>query len=324
MALTVYTQDLDNYPGIAKRVSIDVASVIPVTEEGDEKIIISVATSAYSNNLSRTAIPEYYMTGFTSGWCKSSGLVGTANKFGLSASACNLRVKVDATVSGTDGSGFYDIELYYEVTPLSGETIAIDMENKIRAIANNLNTADVGFRLAYKTASVEYKDGKFWIISGSLSTDYSGAYRSSVRVLPGATNDASEILGFNLAVTSEELAGISIKETTVYSTYTADTTPLAVTAGLGASVGRCFVITDGVNTDYFTALSGTIDTSIVVATVANNGYAGITHTYDASDSKVQLLTLQDPDVKPSSYYSSIDEVARQGIKRMIAQIDYSS
>jgi len=324
MALTVYTQDLDNYPGIAKRVNIDVASVIPVSEEGDEKIIISAATTAYSNNVSRTAIPDYYMTGFTSGWCKSSGLVGTANKFALDSTHNKLKIKVDATASGTDGSGYYELDLYYEATPLSGETIAADMETKIRALASSLTTADVGFRLAYKTTSVEYKDGKFWIISGSLSTEYTGAYRSSVKVLPADTNDASVILGFNLPVESEAMAGISVKETTVYSQYVSGTTPLTVTAGLGASVGKCFMITDGTNTDYFTALSGTTDTSIVVATLGDNGFDGITHTYATTGSKVQLLTAQDPDVKPSSYYNSIDEIVRQGIKRMIAQIDYSS
>lgn len=318
MALTVYTQDLDNYPGIAKRVNIDVASVIPVTEEGDEKIIISVATTGYSNNISRTAIPDYYMTGFTSGWCKSSGLVGTANKYALSASNCNLKVKIDATVSGTDGAGYYNIALYYESTPLSGETIATDMENKIRALANSLVTADTGFRLAYKTASVEYIDGKFWIISGSLSTDYTGAYRSSVRVLPGATNDASVVLGFDLPVESEVIAGISVKETTLYSNYTGGSATMAVVAGLGAAAGRCFMIKDGSNTEYFAAVSGTTDTSIVLSTT------GVTNSYTVSGTKVQLLTEQDPDVKPSSYYTSIDGVVRQGIKRMIAQLDYSS
>lgn len=324
MALTVYTQDLDNYPGIAKRVNIDVASVIPVNEEGDEKIIISVTTTGYSNNVSRTAISDYYMTGFTSGWCKSSGLTGTANKYALSASSCNLKIKIDATVSGTDGSGYYSISLYYEDTPLSGETIAVDMENKIRALSTDLVTADSGFRLAYKTASVEYRDGKFWIISGSLSTDYSGAYRSSVRVLPGETYDASVVLGFDLPIYSEELAGVSVKEASVYSQYVAGTTPLSVSAGLGAASGKCFMITDGVNTDYFTALSGTTDTSIVVATSGVNGFNGIINTYETSGSKVQLLTAQDPDVKPSSYYNSIDDVVRQGIKRIIAQLDYSS
>lgn len=318
MALTLYTQDLDNYPGIAKRVGIDVASVIPISEEGDEKIIISVTTTAYSNNTNRTAIPDYYMTGFTSGWSKSSGLVGTANKFALDSSNHKLKVKIDATTSGTDGSGYYEIDLYYEATPLSGETIAADMETKIRALADSLVTADTGFRLAYKTTSVEYRDGKFWIVSGSLSTDYSGAYRSSVRVLPADTDDASAILGFDLPVESESMAGISVKETTLNSPYTGGATTMAVVAGLGAAAGKCFMIKDGTNTEYFAAVSGTTDTSIVLAS------NGVVNNYTVSGTKIQLLTEQDPDVKPSSYYDSIDEVARQGIKRMIAQIDYSS
>ena len=324
MALTVYTQDLDNYPGISKRVSIDVASVIPVGEEGDEKIVMSVSTSAYSNNVSRTAIQDYYMTGFGSGWCKSSGFAGTANKFALDATHNKLKVKIDATISGSDGSGYYEIELYYETTPLSGDTIAADMEDKIRALALNLNTADTGFRLAYKTTSVYYQDGKFWVVSGSLGTEYTGPYRSSVKIAAADTNDASTILGFNLAVDSETMAGLSIKETTLYSSYTGGTSPMLVTAGLGASEGKCFMITDGTNTEYFTALSGTIDSSIVVPVAGVNGFDGVVNTYNVSETKIQLLTAQDPDVKPSSYYTSVDDVVRQSIKRMIAQIDYSS
>ena len=303
---------------------MDVASVIPMGSEGDEKIIVSVTTTAYSNNISRTAIPEYYITGFTSGWCKSSGLVGVANKFQLDASHNTLKIKMDATVSGTDGSGYYDIILNYEATPLAGETVAVDMENKIRTLGDSLETADIGFRLAYKCATVEYINGKFWIISGSLSNDYTGAYRSSVKVLPGDTNDASAILGFDLTVDSERIAGISVREVSLNSPYTAGTTPLQVNSGIGASAGLCFMITDGTYTDYFTALSGTTDTNIVVATTGTNSYDGIANSYATSGTKVQLLTEQDPDVKPSPYYESVDDVLRQGIKRMIKQIDYSS
>ena len=324
MALTIYTQDLDNYPGISKRVTIDVDSVIPTGYEGDEQIILTATTTAYSDNIARTAIADLYLTGLKMGWCKSSGFAGDANKYDLSASACNLKVKLDATVSGTDGSGYYTITLAYGDTPLSGETIAADMETKIRALGDSLETADTGFELAYKTAVVEYNDGKFWIMSGSMSSYYTGSYRSSVKVAPATTNDASVILGFDLAQDSETLAEIIINEVQLSSNYTAGAATMSVNTGLGVSAGDALMITDGSNTDYFTALSGTTDSTINVATLATNSFTGVANSYTTSGTKIQKLREQDPDGQPKSYLTDLDAIARQGIKQLMVQIDYSS
>lgn len=325
MALNITTQDLENYPGVTKTVSLALNSVVPTGKEGDEKIVLNVSTNAYSDNELRTAIQSRYITGFRSGWCKSSGLAGSGGKFALDSDHYKLKVRLDATVSGSDGTGFYEIDLNYGTTPISGEDIAVDMEEKIRALGDNLNDADTGFQLSYKTCSVEYRNGKFQIVSGSLGSTYTGTYRTAVEVAPADTKDASSVLGFDLSIDTKRLSYISPKETKLASSYTAGSSPLELVTGTGATAGDCLMITDGTNTDYFTALSGTsTDTSIQVATMVSNNYNGIVNDYTVEDTKVQLLREQDPEGKPGGYYSDFDAVARQGLKLIMCQIDYSS
>lgn len=331
MAIRIDTQDLDNYPGTIKVVTADQDSIVPAGYEGDEKYVLSFSTTAYSDNTNNTAIQTIYVTDFKAGWCKSSGFTGSNGRFALDATHNKMKIKTDATVSGADGSGWYEIELDHDEGALiSGASVAEDMEEKIRAIAKTIHTADSGFTLAYKNASVEFNDSQFWIISGSVSKYYTGSSKTSVQVSAGSTNDCSAMLGFDLTTNSEDLQAVTVRETTLSSNYTADAPTLNVNSGLSVSVGDCLMITDGTNTDYFTAVSGTTETAIKVPTLSPNNYTGITHSYSYSitasgtGTKVQLLREQDPDASPTAYYTDIDAITRFGIKSMINQIDYSS
>ena len=325
MSLNISTQDLVNYPGITKTVNLDLASVVPLGYEGDEKIVLNVGTNAFSNNQQRTSIQRSYITGFKVGWCQSSGLVGSGGMFVLDEDHCKLKIKIDATVSGSDGSGFYEIELNHDQPSFSGDVIADDMQEKIRALGNSLNPSDIGFGLSYKVASVEFKDGKFWIVSGSLGNNYTGPYRSSVEVAPADSQDASALLGFDLPVSSMDMANISIREARLASEYTAGDDTLEIYPGTGVTVGDCMMITDGTNKDYFTVVSGTVnDSSIKVPTDSSNGYDGIVNSYTVAGTKVQLLREQDPDSKPVNYFQDVDAIARQCIQMIMKQIDYSS
>jgi len=326
MALNIDTQDLENYPGTTKRITIDLGSIVPIGAEGDEKFVLSNTTSAYSNVTERTNIQDIYITEMTAGWCKSSGFAGSAGKFYLDDTHKSLKVRMDATVSGSDGSGFYTIDLTPNTddTPVAGEVVAAELEVKIREIADSMNTEDTGFTTAYRNASVEYKNGKFWIVSGSIGSYYTGNLRSSVVVAAADTNDCSQILGFDLPTNSYTLANVAVKETILNTGYTTDTDTLSVNTGTGAESGQAFMITDGdLKTDYFVAMSGTTDSSIKVATFAVNGYIGITNSYDANSAKLQLLREQDPEGVPTNWYTSIDQLVRYGIKSMANQIDYS-
>jgi len=326
MAINISTQDLENYPGTVKTVTVDQAQIVPTGYEGDEQFVLKFSTSAYSENTARTAIQDIYVTNIQAGWCKSSGFAGQSGKFDLDATNYKLDIKIDATTttSGSSrGNGYYEIELGYDGTPRDASVVAADIEEKIRALT--LHTEDTGFELSYMNASVEYKDGKFYIVSGSVSEHHTGDNRSSVKVLPGATNDCSNELGFDLPMDSETLDGIAVKESYITVNYTTDTTPLTIAAGTGVTAGDCLMITDGVNTDYFAAISGTTSTSVVVATVANNSYVGIANSYTtASGAKVQILRQQDPEGSPAAWYTDVDGITRWGIKSIVNQLDFSS
>jgi len=326
MAINISTQDLENYPGTVKTVTVDQSSIVPTGYEGDGQYVQKFSTTAYSNIASTTAIQAIYVTDFKAGWCKSSGFAGSGGKFSLDSTNYKFDIKIDATTttSGSSrGNGYYEIELGYDGTPRDASVVAADIEEKIRALT--LHTEDTGFELSYMNASVEYKDGKFYIVSGSVSEHHTGDNRSSVKVLPGATNDCSNELGFDLPMDSETLDGIAVKESYITVNYTTDTTPLTIAAGTGVTAGDCLMITDGVNTDYFAAISGTTSTSVVVATVANNSYVGIANSYTtASGAKVQILRQQDPEGSPAAWYTDVDGITRWGIKSIVNQLDFSS
>ena len=321
MAINIDSQDLINYPGNVKRVTIDQDSVVPIGFEGDEQYMLSFSTTAYSDNVARTRIQTYYVTDFKSGWCKSSGFAGT--KFALDSTHCSLEVKIDSTVSGVS-DGYYRITLAHDDgVPMDAEVVADDMETKIRAVADSLDTADVGFTLAYMNSSVEFINGRFWIVSGSLAEHYSGSNKSSVSVRASSVNDCSSLLGFNIPMTSEVLDGVPIKEALVLTTFsgtsvTSGTAQLTINQNVGAAINDCMMITDGTYTDYFQV------NNIAGGTVIDFDAAKVTHDYTASEAKVQLLRGQDPDADPTLWFDNIDKITRHGVKTIVNQIDYSS
>ena len=329
MALSIDTQSLADYPGNVKRVTVDYSAIVPVGNEGDEVYVQNVSTTAYSNNTDRTAISDLYITDFKIGWCKSSGFTGSGGKYALSASACKLYVKVDATVSGTntvDGTaGFYEVELAHSSgTPISGESVASDIEIKIRAVANSLETADAAYSKAYKNVSVEYKNGKFWIISGSVASVYSGENRTSVKIAKVPADTAYEILGFNLAMTSENMDSITVEESYLNAPCASGTGSITIGSDISVAVGDALMIKDNTNTDYFTAISGTTGVTIGVPTLATNGFDGISNTYVSGAAKIQILKEQDPNGRPTSWFTDIYGIVRHGIKVFTHEIDYSS
>lgn len=321
MAINVDTQDLTNYPGNVKRVTVDQEQVVPQGYEGDEQFMLSFSTSAYSDNDNNTRIQDYYVTYFNSGWCKSSGFAGTAGKFYLSATANQMKVKLDSTVSGTDGNGYYTITLNYNTdgTAMDGEVVAADIEDKIRALADNLQDVDEGYKLAYMNASVEYTQSRFWIASGSISQYYSGEYKSSVDVQAADTNDATAVLGFDLSTTSEGIDSIGVKEALVVSDYTVSGTTMTISNSVGASEGDCLLITDRTNTDYFQLDADPTNGGVTLSFSSS----AIKNDYAADEAKVQLLREQDPEADPTLLFDNIDKITRHGIKTIVNQIDYS-
>jgi len=323
MALNIDTQDLENYPGNNKRVTVDVASVVPTGYEGDEQIVLTISTTAYSDNTNRTAIQDLYITESKSGWVKSSGFMG--NKFALDDTHKELRIKLDNTVSGTSSYGgywgYYTVVLDHDYGAyINGDAVADDMEAKIRAIptSGDWQTADEGYNLAYKNCSVEFSDGKFKIVSGSIGNYYTGTNKSAATVVSGSQNDCSDMLGFNLTLSSEDIANTTVREALVTVSYVSPATTLYIQTGTGVVAGQTMAVTDGTEVDYFMVDDVIADSQLTVAS------GSITHNYTASEAKVQLMKMQDPEGEPTSHYSSIDALGRYGIKHMVNQIDYSS
>jgi len=319
MAISIYTQDLVNYPGNEKRVTIDQAQIVPAGFEGDEQFMLSFSTTAYSNNTAKTRIQDSYITDFKAGWCKSSGFTGS--KFALDSTHNSLEVKIDSTTSGIS-SGYYRIVLSHNNgIPLDYEVVASDIENKVRALANSLATTDTGYRLSYLNAVVEFKSNRFWIVSGSVGQYYSGTNKSSVKVRPSSINDCSEILGFNLATDTQTVDSLEVKEALVLTDYIATASgvgSITISTNVGAAVYDCMVITDGTNSEYFQI------TNISGGTIIEFNRITVTNDYQAGKAKVQLLREQDPDADPTLWFNNIDKIMRYGVKTMINQIDYSS
>lgn len=325
MAVNITVYDLDNYPDNNKTVTVNQSTIVPVGYEGDEQWVVSFTTTAYSNNTNRTAIQDIYVREMKSGWVKSSGFTGSSGKFTLVSGTSNqLKIKIDASAGASGGGGYYTIELDPGVN-LAGEVVAADMETKIRALPDDASwvTADNGYSLAYKNAMVDYANGRFKVVSGSVGRYYTGTNRSSVDIAKVSADTCYETLGFDLAIDSQTIASQSIKEVLLTSNYTTNTASMVIGDGSGAVAGDCAMITDGTNIDYFPIISVS-GTTLTVPTSGVNGFTGIANSYVADVSKVQILREQDPDQEPVAYYNTIDGITRWGIMSIANQIDFSS
>lgn len=314
MAIRIDVQDLENWPGNVKTITIDQDQIVPTGFEGDEQFVLSFSTTAYSDNVARTAIPDLYIMKMKAGWCKSSGLTGSSGKFKLDSDHCKLKVQLDTMTSGVE------IELYQDGTFLTGEAVAENMEEEIRGKAN---VVDAGFKIAYRNSSVEFKNGKFWIVSGSIGGHYTGSHKSAVKVLAADSNSCWRTLGFDLAVDSETMAGITTKEAALVVDYTAGGEEITIGAGTGVTNADCLMITDGTNTDYFSVISVVADSVLTIAaTDIIHSYTTVSGEYGGA--KVQILREQDPEGTPTAWYTNIDSITRLGIKSILTQIDFSS
>jgi len=323
MALNVDTQDLVNYPGNNKRVTVDISSLVPTGYEGDEQIVMVVSTTAYSEIENRTAIQDLYITEAKSGWIKSSGFKGSV--FQLDDTHTTFRIALDTTISGYLGTGWYSITLEEDDgANLSGDDVAADIETKIRAIptGDQWSTGDAGLIMAYKNCSVEFESGKFKIISGSISDSYTGLDKSSVTLVSGTSNDCLTMLGFDLTIDSETLAGTQVREAELVQDYPylGSYIKLYTGGGTGASTGDAMVITDGDSTTDYFIVAGT-GPGVGEITVVSGS---LSNSYVAETAKVQLLKMNDPEFEPTSAYGTVDSIGRYGLKNMINQIDYSS
>ena len=303
MATTVNVYDLINYPSSQKTVIVDHKQVVPYGAGGDEKWVISATTTATASG--SASIQPVFIRTFTMGWCKSNGF--NQGPYTVSASQNALQVSIN-------GSSFRAITLTTQVSPVSGQALAVDMQQKINDLAA-VGAAEAG-NIAFKNAWVEFENGKFMIQSGSPAEYYTGSGRTSVDVAAGASNDISVHLGFFAPVTSEDIASTTVSETYLAWPYVTSSgwTYVEVNNYAVASAGDCVGITDGTNTEYRYVSSAAAGLINLNASLSNN--------YGAN-SKVQVLRLQDPSSAPVPAFSDIDDATRFAIASLVNQIDFS-
>lgn len=317
MTINLDVQDIENYPGIIKRVTLDTETVVPTGVEGDEKYMLSASTTAYSDNTERTVIQDLYIAGGKIGWVKSSGFKGVNGKFALDATNHVLAIKMDnASVDSGSGAGYYTVDLdHLSGAEIKGEDIAIDLQLKLRA--KIMEDADAGFELAYKNCSVKFTDNKFHISSGIISSYLTGPSRSSVVVGTAAANDCSSLLGFDYQVNTVDLDLVTIIESPLLADYNLTDPTVTITLTTGVNTGDAIRIMDTNNSDNFIV-------SLATANVLTVDTSAITHNYTTtSGAYVQVLTKADPDNSPNNYYKDTDELLRYMAKIMINQIDFA-
>ena len=310
MARNITVYDLENYPDNSKTLTVDQQSIVPTGYAGDEQWVLSFTTNAYSDNTLNTAIQDIYVQEMKDGWYKSSGLVTIGSTVVVSSGSKTLGLNID------NGSKWYYVELTEET--YGPDALADHIEDQIRAIPTTSGWSSVDDSLSYKNAQVEYHDGKFKIISGTVCAYYTGITRTSVDVTYSGADTLYYDIGFDLGVGSYDIATTAVVESLVTSSCGAASTAIVINAMTGLVAGDPIAITDNTNTDYVIAQGGTTTTNIVIIS------GSLTNSYTANRAKVQKLKIQDPDQVPAMYHSEADSIMRWGIMSIVNQIDFSS
>ena len=310
MARNITVYDLENYPDNSKTVTVDQKSIVPTGYAGDEQWVLSFTTNAYSDNTSNTAIQDIYVQEMKTGWYKSSGLVNIGSTIAVTSGSKTLGLNVD------NSSKWYYVELTeYSYGP---DALAEHIEDQIRVIPTTSGWSSTDDTLSYKNAQVEYLNGKFKIISGTVSEFYTGTSRTSVDVTYSGSDTLYYDLGFDLGTGSYDVASTTVTEKLVTANCDSESSAIVINTLTGLAAGDPIAITDNTNTDYAIAQAGTTTTNIVIIS------GSLTNSYTANRAKVQKLRIQDPDQRPVMYHSEVDSIMRWGIMSIVNQVDFSS
>jgi hypothetical protein len=302
MAINETVRDIENNPNKSKTVTLDLQKVVPIDNDGDEVYVVTSSSTA--TKIGGSTANPIFVREFKAGFCKSSGFKNPP--FNISSSNLNLKISID-------GSAFRAIALAIG-NGLTGEDVAKDLESKINALAG---TGQVeAANLAFLNATVEFKNNRFNIVSGSISNTYTGVGKSSVDVDAGDSNSAHITLGFDKKITSEALASKKATEASVASTYTAGELSITVNGTDDLSAGYAFSIYDGTNREYFVA------SGISVGEIGISGTTGLSHSY-AVGSVVQRIFERDPMSDLASPYEDLDAIVRFSLRSIANQLDFS-
>jgi hypothetical protein len=304
MAISETVKDIELNPSVSKTATLDMDKVVLVDSEGDEKYVLTCTTTATATG--GATIADIYIRDFKMGYSKSSGFKNAP--FTISSTNNTLQISID-------GSDAQSITLD-EGTGLNGDDVAADLQSKIAALAAAAAVEEGN--LSFLNCTVVFEDGRFVIMSGSVSNTYTGTGKSSVVVTAGATNDASITLGFNIPTESETLSSKRAAESTLSSSFTASGITLTLNSVEDMNSAEAYTITDGTNREYFmveTVTSGS-NTLTVTSGAVTNSYA--------SGSIVQRLFERDSSAPLASPLEDIDAIYRFGLKSLNNQMDFTS
>lgn len=307
MAVTESIRNLD-LPSITdKEVTLDLEKVVTTESEGDERYILSATPGTTTLGEDGATLSPLLTEYAKAGYVRSSGFKNPP--FNITSSNNQLQISIDGstlqTITLAVGNG------------LTMDNIADDLQEKINLLAATAGPLEGN--LAVLNAIVSVENGKFVIISGSLSKSFTGPNRSSVSVSAGLTNDATATLGFNVVTSSEQIAAKLVLEAELTGDVTSpsgvgDVVPLDDVTGYSA--GQPMAIYNGTDRDYF-----------VVTSVSGNSL--ITHsgsiplaTYEAG-AVVQNIFERDADSSLASPYESVDDIIRALLRAIAGQVDFT-
>ncbi len=194
MATNITVYDIINYPNNSRTVTVDLKKVTPTGEDGDEKWVLSATTTATASG--SAAIQDTFVDFSNVGFCKSSGI--PTEPFTINGSQLTMKIAVDEAIGSAA-----TINLTIADTPITGDSVAADMQNQIQALT--ITGAAKAGNLSYLNTKCTYENGRFVITSGSLASAFTGAARTSVAIASGDTNDVSAALGLDINFSSEFL-----------------------------------------------------------------------------------------------------------------------
>lgn len=302
MAINEPTQDSINNPGNIKTVTLDIIKNVFADSEGDEQYSLTLTTTATSK-ISGDVISNAYIRDVKVGYSKSKKVTGP---FTIDGTNNQLQVSIDGSPAQiiTLASG----------TSLTPKDIADNLQSQLSGLGGV--GAPLEGDLGFLNASVDYIDGRFRILSGSISDTYTGAAKSSVAVTSGS-NDAAALLGFDIPIESEDLASKVPGETIVTSSFTASGTTLQLETVNGYNANEAYTITDGTNREYFIAdavASGTGQLTVASGAITNSYGVGST---------VQKIFERDPDNTVASPFNTVDDIMRFSLKNIVNQINFT-
>ena len=317
MAVNVTVRDIVNFPGATpKTITVDIAQIVPVGGNPEGELIWVTSTTTTATASGGGAIQSIFKNDMKRGYIRSSGL--TAGLLNV-PSNYGIKVAIDEDISAG-----INIQLTAGNNLLL-EDIAQDIENSIHAQAKIGGGGSKVGDLSYLNAQVRVMNGRFSIESGTVTDTFTGTGKSSVAIgAPGlGLTDARALLGFDIPISSEQLASRQIAETSLASAYSSGDL-LELNSIGGFSAGDPIQIRDTTHSQVVlvsgTGTAGGLTVSQLRFVTVSGQSTGLANTYSAGALVSKFHPVDNPD--PVSAVTTVDALYRFQIDSLVNQINF--